>query len=136
MKNQVDKSNAEYAHFGDMLSLDTEPFPDDTEGDVDYYKIIENVHLKNPEQVYIEKWELEELYKAMSLIEPRQMVYLRYRYGFEDDRPHSLKETADSSGLHHFHLTQLKIASFPLKNILLHIIRLHTFFQLEIKRLY
>ena len=101
MKNQVDKSNAEYAHFGDMLSLDTEPFPDDTEGDVDYYKIIENVHLKNPEQVYIEKWELEELYKALGLIGPRQRVYLLYRFGFEDGDPHSLKETAE-----HFYLSE------------------------------
>ncbi len=57
-------------------------------------------YTKTPEQIYIEKETYEEVHHALDMISPRERIYLRYRYGFDDDLLHDRTETAA-----HFHLS-------------------------------
>lgn len=56
---------------------------------------------KTPEQIYIEKENLRELYDALKKLNAREQTYLLYRYGFTDDIEHPLIGTAI-----HFHLSE------------------------------
>lgn len=55
---------------------------------------------QSPEQIYIDKETLLELYAAIKKLTAREQTYLLYRYGFLDDTAHNLTETA-----RHFHLS-------------------------------
>ena len=54
---------------------------------------------KTPEQIYIEKETATEINTALAALTPRERTYLRFRFGFEDDAYHSLKETASHFSL-------------------------------------
>lgn len=56
---------------------------------------------KTPEQIYIEKENIRELYDALKKLSTREQTYLLYRYGFTDDIEHTLIGTAI-----HFHLNE------------------------------
>ena len=64
---------------------------------------IADSHQKNPEQIYLEKEQHEEIHAALNL---RERAYLWYRFGFEDDIEHPLTETAK-----HFHLSESRAKS-------------------------
>lgn len=56
---------------------------------------------KTPEQNYIEKENIRELYDALKKLTAREQTYLLYRYGFTDNMEHPLIGTAI-----HFHLSE------------------------------
>lgn len=56
---------------------------------------------QSPEEHYIQKETLAELYQAMGKLSAREQTYLLYRFGFADDMAHPLIGTAL-----HFHLTE------------------------------
>ncbi|MDO4562665.1 MAG: sigma-70 family RNA polymerase sigma factor [Clostridia bacterium] len=56
---------------------------------------------KSPEQIYIERETLRELYEGLDRIEEREQTYLLYRYGFTDGIEHPMIGTAL-----HFHLRE------------------------------
>lgn len=55
----------------------------------------------SPEEIYIKKEEIRELYQALQELNDREQTYLLYRFGFSDDIEHPLIGTAV-----HFHLTE------------------------------
>ena len=55
----------------------------------------------SPEEIYIKKEEIGELYQALRELIAREQTYLLYRFGFLDDIEHPLIGTAV-----HFHLTE------------------------------
>lgn len=61
---------------------------------------------QTPEQIYLAKERIYDLYHALYMIEDRDEQYLRYRYGFDDDMEHPLTETAK-----HFHLSESRAKS-------------------------
>ena len=61
---------------------------------------IADPHTQTPEQIYIQKEQLTELYAAMDKLTAREQTYLLYRYGFTDGIEHPLIGTAL-----HFHLS-------------------------------
>lgn len=67
---------------------------------------IADSHQKNPEQIYLEKEQHEEIHAALNRINLRERTYLWYRFGFEDDIEHPLTETAK-----HFHLSESRAKS-------------------------
>ena len=67
---------------------------------------IADSHEKNPEQIYLEKEQHEEIHAALNRIDLRERTYLWYRFGFEDDIEHPLTETAK-----HFHLSESRAKS-------------------------
>lgn len=56
---------------------------------------------RSPEETYIQKETLAELYRALRKLSAREQTYLLYRFGFTDDMAHPLIGTAL-----HFHLTE------------------------------
>ena len=62
---------------------------------------IADPHTQTPEQIYIQKEQLMELYAALDKLTAREQTYLLYRYGFTDDIEHSLIGAAL-----HFHLSE------------------------------
>ena len=62
---------------------------------------IADPHTQTPEQIYIQKEQLTELYAAMDKLTAREQTYLLYRYGFTDGEEHPLIGTAI-----YFHLTK------------------------------
>ena len=56
---------------------------------------------RSPEETYIQKETLAELYQALGKLSAREQTYLLYRFGFADDMAHPLIGTAL-----HFHLTE------------------------------
>ena len=56
---------------------------------------------RSPEETYIQKETLVELYHALRKLSAREQTYLLYRFGFADDMAHPLIGTAL-----HFHLTE------------------------------
>lgn len=58
-------------------------------------------HTQTPEQIYIQKERLMELYAAMDKLTAREQTYLLYRYGFTDGIEHPLIGAAL-----HFHLNE------------------------------
>ncbi|MCD8073479.1 MAG: sigma-70 family RNA polymerase sigma factor, partial [Lachnospiraceae bacterium] len=55
---------------------------------------IADPYAKLPEQIVIQKEEIQELYSALEKLNAREQTYLLYRYGFTDDIEHSLIGTA------------------------------------------
>ena len=62
---------------------------------------IADPYTQTPEQIYIQKEQLMELYAAMDKLTAREQTYLLYRYGFTDGIEHPLIGTAL-----HFHLSE------------------------------
>ena len=62
---------------------------------------IADPHTQTPEQIYIQKEQLIELYAALDKLTAREQSYLLYRYGFTDGEEHPLIGTAI-----YFHLTK------------------------------
>ena len=62
---------------------------------------IADPHTQTPEQIYIQKEQLTELYAALDKLTAREQTYLLYRYGFTDGEEHPLIGTAI-----YFHLTK------------------------------
>lgn len=58
-------------------------------------------HTQTPEQIYIQKEQLTELYKALDKLTAREQTYLLYHYGFTDEIEHPLIGTAL-----YFHLSE------------------------------
>ena len=56
---------------------------------------------RSPEETYIQKETLAELYQALGKLSAREQTYLLYRFGFTDDMVYPLIGTAL-----HFHLTE------------------------------
>lgn len=57
--------------------------------------------VQTPEEIYIQKETIQELYHGMECLNAREQTYLLYRYGFTDDVEHPLIGTAL-----HFHLSE------------------------------
>ncbi len=72
---------------------------EDGDGEGSVGDLIISPYTKQPEQICIERETVAELHEAMEALSEREGMYLRYRFGFEDDA-HSMTETAD-----HFHLS-------------------------------
>ena len=51
---------------------------------------IADPHTQTPEQIYIQKEQLTELYAALDKLTAREQTYLLYRYGFTDGIEHPL----------------------------------------------
>jgi len=62
---------------------------------------IADPHTHTPEQIYIQKEQLMELYGALDRLTAREQTYLLYRYGFTDGIEHPLIGAAL-----HFHLSE------------------------------
>ena len=62
---------------------------------------IADPHTQTPEQIYIQKEQLTELYAALDKLTAREQTYLLYRYGFTDGIEHPLIGAAL-----HFHLSE------------------------------
>ena len=52
------------------------------------------LYSKTPEQIILRAEQLQELYAALRKLGDRERTYLLYRFGFEDDREHSVADTA------------------------------------------
>lgn len=76
------------------------------DGNRKHRDFIADSHEKNPEQIYLEKEQHEEIHAALNHIDMRERTYLWYRFGFEDDIEHPLTETAK-----HFHLSESRARS-------------------------
>ena len=57
-------------------------------------KLIDGAYSKTPEQIVLQEEQLQELYAALRKLGDRERTYLLYRFGFEDDREHSVADTA------------------------------------------
>ena len=66
-----------------------------------WHDFIPNSDTQNPEQIVVEKETYEEIHHALNQLSAREGMYLRYRFGFEDDTEHTLPKTA-----RHFHLSE------------------------------
>lgn len=106
MMDYIRKCFSAIPSSGDLLSLDRQPQSDDTDSDADYYYRIFNEYSKTPEQILIEKEQLEEIHHALNMISQREATYLRFRFGFEDDILRDHEETAV-----HFHLSPSRAKS-------------------------
>ena len=62
---------------------------------------IANPDALQPEDYYLKKETIRELYETLDMLTPREQTYLLYRYGFTDDIEHPLIGTAI-----HFHLSE------------------------------
>ena len=62
---------------------------------------IADPHTQTPEQIYVQKEQLTELYAALDKLTAREQTYLLYRYGFTDGIEHPLIGAAL-----HFHLSE------------------------------
>jgi len=62
---------------------------------------VANPFVISPEDIYIKKEMMQELYAALKRLTSREQAYLLYRYGFTDETEHSLLGTAL-----HFHLSE------------------------------
>jgi len=77
----------------------------DDDGEETVESLITLSGAKLPEQVCIEREMVVELHEAMKALSKREDMYIRYRFGFEDDA-HSPTETAE-----HFHLSESRAKS-------------------------
>lgn len=100
MMDYVRKCRSAVTDSGQMLSLDIEPHNDQDNDESSFYDRLFNEYSKTPEQILIEKEQIEEIHHALKMISPREATYLRYRFGFEDEILHDREETAA-----HFHLS-------------------------------
>lgn len=95
----------EAKNLGSITRLD-EVSKEESQGKHDF---IADSRIKNPERLYVEKESHTEFYHAFRMIDRREETYLWYRFGFEDDLDHTLKETAK-----HFHLSVSRAKSTEL----------------------
>lgn len=51
---------------------------------------IANPTAKSPEQIYVDKETMHELYEGLGRLSEREQAYLLYRYGFTDDVEHTM----------------------------------------------
>lgn len=65
-----------------------------------YFDIFADPYIKSPLQILIESETYAEIHCALDSISFRESEYLRYRYGFDDDKEHDRTDTAK-----HFHLS-------------------------------
>lgn len=56
---------------------------------------------QTPEQIYLAQERHNDIHRALKMIEAREERYLRYRFGFDDEKEHPLTETAKR-----FHLSE------------------------------
>ena len=56
---------------------------------------------QTPEQIYLAQERHDDIHRALEMIEAREERYLRYRFGFDDEKEHPLTETAKR-----FHLSE------------------------------
>lgn len=56
---------------------------------------------QTPEQIYLAQERIDDIHRALEMIEAREERYLRYRFGFDDEKEHPLTETAKR-----FHLSE------------------------------
>lgn len=56
---------------------------------------------QTPEQIYLALERHDDIHRALEMIEAREERYLRYRFGFDDEKEHPLTETAKR-----FHLSE------------------------------
>ena len=73
---------------------------DDSNGEETVGDLIASLYATLPEQILIEQETMAELHEAMDALSERENMYVRHRFGFDDDG-HSLVETAG-----HFHLSE------------------------------
>ena len=86
----------EAKNLGNMVSLD-ELMKDEERSKHEY---IADPTKKTPEQIYLAQERINDIHHALEMIGDREKQYLRYRFGFDDDIEHPLKETAK-----HFYLS-------------------------------
>ncbi|HIX29951.1 MAG TPA: sigma-70 family RNA polymerase sigma factor [Candidatus Blautia stercoravium] len=55
---------------------------------------IANPAAKSPEQIYLDRETMRELYEGLGKLSEREQTYLLYRYGFTDETEHTLIGTA------------------------------------------
>lgn len=83
--------------FGEIISLDDADTPEPSEKQLSP-NVIPYEYFRNPERIYIEKETREELHAALGNISNRELEYLRYRFGFDeeyqDDDYHNRTDTA------------------------------------------
>lgn len=70
------------------------------------HEYIDDPTKQTPEQIYLAQERIDDIHRALDMIEPREEHYLRYRFGFDDDVEHPLTETAK-----HFHLSESRARS-------------------------
>lgn len=99
MMDYVRKCAALVPPSGPILSLDACLKDDDSDSYDSFYDRIPSPYTKTPEQIFMEKETYEEMHRVLKTLSPRECTYLRYRYGFTDDYPHSRKETANHFSL-------------------------------------
>ncbi|MCD8389774.1 MAG: sigma-70 family RNA polymerase sigma factor [Oscillospiraceae bacterium] len=92
----------EAKHLNDVVSLD-ELAKDEARSK---HSFIADPTRQTPEQIYLTQERSDDLHHALDMIEDREDRYLRYRFGFDDDTPHPLTETA-----RHFNLSESRAKS-------------------------
>lgn len=55
---------------------------------------IRSTYDSNPERICLQKERLQELHSAMNTLSARENTWIRWRFGFVDEEPHSLAELA------------------------------------------
>ena len=99
MMDYVRKCAALVPPSGPILSLEASLKDDDSDSYDSLYDRLPSPYTKTPEQIFMEKETYEEMHRVLKTLSPRECTYLRYRYGFTDDYPHSRKETANHFSL-------------------------------------
>lgn len=92
----------EAKNLEDIVRLD-EVVKDENRGKHEY---IADPTKQTPEQIYLAQERIDDIHRALDMIEPREEYYLRYRFGFDDDIEHPLTETAK-----HFRLSESRARS-------------------------
>ena len=68
--------------------------------------LVSELYSKTPESIILKAETVWEMYAALKCLECRERTYLLYRFGFEDDREHSIADTA-----FHFSLSESRAKS-------------------------
>ena len=101
----VDHIRKERKHADNLVSCEDLPdhpssnYPDCGHADALNSTMTGDFYRLTPEQIYIRKETIQDLYVGLNKCPARYRAYLLYRFGFEDGSEHSIKETAE-----HFHL--------------------------------
>lgn len=90
-----------YPHFHFVVydenrdSLEDNSDSEEAEGENERINMqIRSTYDSNPERIYLQKERLQELHSAMNTLSTRENTWVRWRYGFVDEEPHSLAESA------------------------------------------
>ena len=111
----IDLVSSAFAAFEQRMQSDKDGIPmerinlDDllpSEDSMQRSDLIAAPYASEPEQMMVEEENRKELYAGLRRISKRELVYLRYRFGFEDDLEHPLVGTAL-----HFHLSESRARS-------------------------